>query len=49
MKILTLLVAVASVCFAQDKTSPIAIDCTFNGNVDFVKLRSQVFQHENCS
>ena len=39
MKVLTLLIAVVSVCFAQDKTSPIAIDCTFYGNVDFVKLR----------
>jgi hypothetical protein len=37
MKILMLLVAVASVCFAQDKTSPIAIDCTFYGNADYAK------------
>jgi hypothetical protein len=38
MKVLALLVAVASVCFGQDKMSPIAIDCTFYGYVDFKKL-----------
>jgi hypothetical protein len=37
IKILALLVAVASVCFAQDKTSPIAIDCTFQSNLDILK------------
>jgi hypothetical protein len=45
MKILTLLVAVASVCFAQDKTSPIAIDCTFYGSVDFKKLNFRGFSN----
>lgn len=45
LKILILLVAVASVCFAQDKTSPIAIDCTFYGNVDFQKLNFRGFSN----
>jgi hypothetical protein len=45
MKILTLLVAVASVCFAQDKTSPLAIDCTFYGNVDLKKLNFRGFSN----
>jgi len=27
----------SSGCFAQDKTSPIAIDCTFYGNTDYAK------------
>src|SRR5216684_6180777 len=43
--IVMLLVAVASLCFAQDKTSPIAIDCTFYGNVDFKKLRFSWFSN----
>ena len=29
--------ALATVCFAQDKTSPIAIDCTFQSNLDILK------------
>ncbi len=37
IKILALLVAVASVCFAHDKTSPIKIDCTFHSNLDVLK------------
>ena len=45
LKILIFLVAVASVCFAQDKTSPIAIDCTFYGNVDFTKLNFRGFSN----
>jgi len=45
LKILILLVAVASVCFAQDKTPPIAIDCTFYGNVDFKKLNFRGFSN----
>ena len=45
MKTLTLLIAVASVCFAQDKTSPIAIDCNFYGNVDFKKLNFRGFSN----
>jgi hypothetical protein len=45
LKTLTLLIAVASVCFAQDKTSPIAIDCNFYGNVDFKKLNFRGFSN----
>ena len=45
LKILILLVAVASVCFAQDKRPPIAIDCTFYGNVDFKKLNFRGFSN----
>ena len=45
LKILILLVAVASVCFAQDKTPPLAIDCTFYGNVDFKKLNLRGFSN----
>ena len=37
IEILALLVVVASACFAQDKTSPIAIDCTFHSNLDVLK------------
>jgi hypothetical protein len=37
MKIIALLVAVASVCFAHDKTSPIEFDCTFHSNLDVLK------------
>jgi hypothetical protein len=37
IKILALLVVVASVCFAKDKTSSIAIDCTFQSNLDILK------------
>jgi hypothetical protein len=33
----TILLAVASACFGQEKTLPIAIDCTFH-KVDFVEL-----------
>ena len=44
LKILILLAAVASVCFAQDKTPP-AIDCTFYGNVDFKKLNFRWFSN----
>jgi hypothetical protein len=32
-----ILLALAAACFGQDKTPPIAIDCTFH-KVDFVKL-----------
>jgi hypothetical protein len=37
IEILALLVVVASACFAQDKTSPIAIDCTFQSDLDILK------------
>jgi hypothetical protein len=37
IKILASLVVVASVCFGQDKTSSIAIDCTFQSNLDILK------------
>jgi hypothetical protein len=37
IKILALLVVVTSVCFGQNKTSPIAIDCTFQSNLDVLK------------
>ena len=40
MKILALLVAVASVCFGQDKMSPIEINCTFQSNLDVLKTLS---------
>ena len=44
MKVIVLL-ALASGCFAADKTSPIAIDCTFYGNVDFKKLNFRGFSN----
>jgi hypothetical protein len=34
-----ILLTLASACFGQERKPPIAIDCTFYGNVDFVKLR----------
>jgi len=37
IKILALLVVVASVCFGEDKSSPIEIDCTFQSNLDVLK------------
>ena len=37
IKILALSVLVASVCFGQDKTSPLEIDCTFQSNLDVLK------------
>jgi hypothetical protein len=36
-KILALMLVVTSVCFGQEKTSPIAIDCTFQSNLDVLK------------
>jgi hypothetical protein len=39
LKILMILLALGAACFAEDKALPIAIDCTFYGNVDFKKLR----------
>jgi hypothetical protein len=44
MKVIVLL-ALASACFAADKTSPIAIDCTFYGNVDFKQLNFRGFSN----
>jgi hypothetical protein len=40
----TVLLALASACFGQEKTSPIAIDCTFK-NMDFVKLHLHGFSN----
>jgi len=37
LKMVMILFALGSVCFAQDKTSPIAIDCTFHSNLDVLK------------
>jgi hypothetical protein len=37
IKFLALLIVVASVCLGQNKTSPIAIDCTFQSNLDVLK------------
>lgn len=37
IKILVLLVVGASICFGEEKTCPIAIDCTFQSNLDILK------------
>jgi len=37
IKLLALLLLIASVCFAQNKTSPIEIDCSFQSNLDILK------------
>ena len=42
LKIVMILLAFGSACFAQDKPPPIAIDCTFN-NADVVKLHLRGF------
>ena len=39
-----ILLALASACFGQEKTPPIAIDCTFN-NTDVVKLHLRGFSN----
>jgi hypothetical protein len=35
----------ATACFGQEKTSPVKIDCTFYGNVDFKKLNFRGFSN----
>jgi hypothetical protein len=42
------LLALASACFGQEKTLPIAIDCTFN-NADVAKLHLRGFSNTKVS
>src|SRR6266436_3791640 len=37
--------ALATACFGQEKTSPVKLDCTFYGNVDFKKLNFRGFSN----
>ena len=37
--------ALATTCFGQEKMSPVKIDCTFYGNVDFKKLNFRGFSN----
>jgi hypothetical protein len=39
-----ILLTLASMCFGQEKTQPVAIDCTFN-NADAVKLNLRGFSN----